>query len=76
MCHLPVPVLIPRSRVILSFVFEAGMEFVIPSSREELRKDEGKGIYIVKQTFESDELAVVLDGVKILEVSNIQSSLP
>ena len=44
------------------------MEFVIPSSREELRKDEGKHIYIVKQTFDADELAVVLDGVKILEV--------
>ena len=44
------------------------MEFIIPSSREELRKDEGKGTYIVKQAFESDELAVVLDGVKILEV--------
>jgi len=47
------------------------MEFVIPSSREELRKDEGKGTHVVKQTFDSDELAVVLDGVKMLEVLGV-----
>ena len=51
------------------------MEFVIPSSREELRKDEGKGTYVVKQIFDSDELAVVLEGAKILDVKEFNLSL-
>ena len=39
------------------------MEFVIPASKEELRRDEGKGVYVVRQTFDSDELAMVLEGM-------------
>lgn len=38
------------------------MEFVIPASKEALRRDEGKGVYVVRQTFDSDELAMVLEG--------------
>ena len=41
----------------------AGMEFVISASKEELRRDEGKGVYVVRQTFDSDELTVVLEGM-------------
>ena len=41
----------------------AGMEFVIPASKEELRRDEGKGVYVVRQTFDNDELAIVLEGM-------------
>lgn len=41
----------------------AGMEFVIPASKEELRRDEGKGIYVVRQTFDNDELPMVLEGM-------------
>ena len=41
----------------------AGTEFVIPASKQELRRDEGKGVYVVRQTFDSDELPMVLEGM-------------
>ena len=47
----------------LLFVNMAGMEFVIPASKEELRRDEGKGVYVVRQTFDNDELPMVLEGM-------------
>ena len=53
----------PCSNHVLIFVNMAGMEFVIPASKEELRRDEGKGVYVVRQTFDSDELTVVLEGM-------------
>ena len=42
------------------------MEFVIPASKEELRRDEGKGVYVVRQTFDIDELPIVLEGMLYL----------
>jgi len=41
----------------------AGTEFVIPASKQELRRDEGKGVYVVRQTFDTDELPMVLEGM-------------
>lgn len=42
---------------------------MIPSSKRELRRDEGKGIYVVRQTFDSDGLPVVLEGVAMIITS-------
>ena len=44
----------------------AGMEFVIPARKEELRRDEGKGVSVVRQTFDIDELPIVLEGMLYL----------